>query len=133
MKHLPQRPSFSAALRFLFQLVSVLAWVFVKVNRNGLFGNGCLSIGSFRLQPSEFTLVEQIVRKLPVQFGQDELSLLVIVRSQSRHGEQQFREWLEKMPSLGRQFEFPQSFFAIRVGTSGLNIQRTAAGLVPKK
>src|SRR6266481_4935255 len=76
------------------------------------------SVPSFRLKASEFTLVQEIV-KLPMQFAQDELRVLVIVPSQGCYGEQQFRERLEKMPSFGRHLEFAQSFAAIRVGTSG--------------
>jgi hypothetical protein len=63
--------------------------------------------------------VEEIVRKLSMQFAQEEFGLLVIVPPQSRYGEQQFRERLEKMAPPGRQFEFPHSFFPIRVGASG--------------
>ena len=77
------------------------------------------SVPSFRLKASEFTLVQEIVRKLPMQFAQDELRVLVIVPSQGCYGKQQFRERLEKMPSFGRQLEFAQSFAPIRVGTSG--------------
>jgi hypothetical protein len=45
--------------------------------------------------------VEEIVRKLPMQFAQDELRISVVVPSQSCHGEQQFRERLEEVTSLG--------------------------------
>ncbi len=52
-------------------------------------------------------LVKEIVRKLAVQVSQDELRVLAIVPPQGCHGEQQFRERLEKMTSFRRQFKFP--------------------------
>ena len=64
-------------------------------------------------------LIKEIVRKLPMQFAQDELRVFVVVPSQGGHGEQQFGERLEKMPSFGGQFKFLQSFVPIRVSTSG--------------
>jgi hypothetical protein len=60
-----------------------------------------------RFKASEFALVEEIVRKLAVQVGQEELRVVVIVPPQGCHGEQQFRERLEKMTSVRRQFKFP--------------------------
>jgi hypothetical protein len=59
------------------------------------------SVPSLGFQASEFLLVEEIVRKLPMQFAQDELRISVVVPSQSCHGEQQFRERLEEVTSLG--------------------------------
>jgi hypothetical protein len=52
-------------------------------------------------------LVKDIVGKLPMEFAQDELRVLAIVPPQGCHGEQQFRERLEKMTTFRRQFEFP--------------------------
>ncbi len=77
------------------------------------------SVAFLGFKASEFMLVEEIVRKLPIQFAQDELRVLFIVPSQGGHGEQQFGERLEKMPSFGGQFKFLQSFVPIRVSTSG--------------
>lgn len=65
------------------------------------------SVPSFRFEASEFMLVKEIVRKLPMQFAQDELRVLVVAPSQGCHGEQQFRERLEELTSFGCQFEFP--------------------------
>jgi hypothetical protein len=76
------------------------------------------SVTSLRFKASDFLVVGEVVRKLPMQFAQDEFRISVVVPSQSRHGEQQFRERLEKMASLGCQSELPQSFIPIRVGTS---------------
>src|SRR5258707_2854887 len=83
------------------------------------------SVPSFRLKASEFTLVQEIVRKLPMQFAQDELRVLVIVPSQGRYGEQQFRERLEKMPSFGRQWSSRSPSPRFVLAPPALNSQRT--------
>jgi hypothetical protein len=59
------------------------------------------SVPSFGFQASQFLLVEEIVRKLPMQLAQDEFRISVVVPSQSCHGEQQFRERLEEVTSVG--------------------------------
>ncbi len=65
------------------------------------------SVAILGFKASEFMLIKEIVRKLPMQFAQDELRVFVVVPSQGCHGEQQFRERLEKLTSFGCQFEFP--------------------------
>jgi hypothetical protein len=43
------------------------------------------SVPSFGFQASEFAFVEEVVRELAMQFGQEVLGLLIIVHSQGRH------------------------------------------------
>jgi hypothetical protein len=90
------------------------------------------SVAFLGFKASEFMLVEEIVRKLPIQFAQDELRVLFIVPSQGGHGEQQFGERLEKMPlsAVSSSSFSPSSRFVL--APPALYNRRSGAGLVPK-